>query len=91
MTVPRGWRATTLRRFRRVWSAHPSRSVLQLASGASPPNIPRARSLGRAGGATSQPGNKERELVKGCLLEEPGCAKDVHAHADGEMGGKGEL
>ena len=37
---------------------------------------------------TSQPG---KELVKGCLLEEPGCAKDVHAHADGEMGGKGEL
>ena len=27
MTVPRGWRTTTLRRFRRVWSAHPSRSV----------------------------------------------------------------
>ena len=38
------------------------------------------------------PGIKSvKELVKGCLLEEPGCAKDVHAHADGEMGGKGEL
>ena len=39
MIVPRGWRTTTLRRFRRVSSAHPSRSVLQLASGASPPNM----------------------------------------------------
>ena len=44
MIVPRGWRTTTLRRFRRVSSAHPSRSVLQLASGASPPNmLPQSR------------------------------------------------
>ena len=32
MSVPRGWRTTTSRRFRRVWSAHPSRSVLHMCA-----------------------------------------------------------
>jgi len=32
VSVPRGWRTTTSRRFRRVWSAHPSRSVLHMCA-----------------------------------------------------------
>ena len=55
-----------------------------------------ACAMSGAGGAARRNTDLAAQGIKsvklnGCLLDEPGCAKDVHAHADGEMGGKGEL